>query len=146
MSQSITELTPADTTFLDQQRWWVAGFLAEDSGASFAELSVKLQVLQAIIDNGWVARNETAKLQALGVVFGDMLAELLSVPWVMVEDEFGRDPALLITDDPVLVFPVTMISKRIEDDETVDVAALLTIAAESAMGYIDPDTEGIDEG
>jgi len=64
----------------------------------------------------------------------------------MVEDEFGRDPALLITDDPVLVFPVTMISKRIEDDETVDVAALLTIAAESAMGYIDPTTEGIDEG
>jgi len=139
MSQSITELTPADRVFLDQQRWWVAGFLAEDSGASFADVSVKLQVLQAIIDNGWVARDETAELQALGVVFGDMLAELLSVPWVMVEDEYGRDPALLITDDPVLVFPVTMISKRIEDSETVDVATLLTIAAESAVGYIEPE-------
>ena len=54
----------------------------------------------------------------------------------MVEDEYGRDPALLISDDPVLVFPITMISKRVEDGETVDVTALLTIAAEGAMGYV----------
>jgi len=141
MSQSITELTPADTKFLDQQRWWVAGHLADDSGADFAEVSVKLQVLQAVLDNGWVSQGETAKLQALGVVFGDVLAELLQVPWVMVEDEYGRDPALLISDDPVLVFPITMISKRVEDGETVDVTALLTIAAEGAMGYLSGNDE-----
>jgi hypothetical protein len=136
MSQEISELTPDDRSFLEGQRYWVAGHLADDADASFDEVAVKVQVLQAVLDNGWVSQGETAKLQALGVVFGDVLAELLSAPWVMVEDEYGRDPALLISDDPVLLFPMTMISKRIEDGETVDVTELLSLAAEGAMRHV----------
>jgi hypothetical protein len=42
----------------------------------------------------------------------------------MVEDEYGRDPALRYKDTTLLVFPQTMISKRIEDGEGVDVREL----------------------
>ena len=136
MSQEISEPTENDRDFLESQRYWVAGHLAEDSGASFDDVAVKVQVLQAVLDNGWVAQGETAKLQALGVVFGDVLSELLSAPWVMVEDEYGRDPALLVSDDPVLLFPLTMISKRVEDGDTVDVTELLSLAAEGAMRHV----------
>lgn len=45
----------------------------------------------------------------------------------MIEDEYGRDPALLVSAAPVLLFPLTMISKRIEKGETVDVSELVSL-------------------
>ena len=39
----------------------------------------------------------------------------------MVEDEQGRDPALRLKGTSVLLFPMTMIAKRIERGEAVDV-------------------------
>lgn len=136
MSQTISELTTLDLEFLEAQLFWVAGHLADDADASFDEVAVKVQVLQAVLDNGWVVQGEAAKLQALGVVFGDALAELLGAPWVIVDDEYGRDLALLVSDDPVLLFPVTMIAKRVEDGQPVDVTELLSLAAEGAMRHM----------
>ena len=42
----------------------------------------------------------------------------------MVEDEFGRDPAIRYKETTLLLFPLTMISKRIEDGELVNVMAI----------------------
>ena len=139
MSQTVSELTEADRDFLESQRYWVAGHLADDAGVSFDDVGVKVQVVQAVLDNEWATEGETAKLQALGVVFGDVLSELLGAPWVIVDDEFGRDAALLVSDDPVILFPITMISKRVEDGESVDVAELVSIAAEGAMRHLGGD-------
>jgi hypothetical protein len=53
------------------------------------------------------------------------------VEWVMVEDAFGRDPAVRLPGTTILLFPLTMISKRIERGEAVDVVALFNgIAAQ----------------
>jgi hypothetical protein len=41
--------------------------------------------------------------------------------WVMVEDEHGRDPAVRLPKTSIILFPLTMISKRIERGEKVDV-------------------------
>jgi hypothetical protein len=40
----------------------------------------------------------------------------------MVADEYGRDPALRCPGTTVIVFPLTMISKRIEAGESVSVS------------------------
>lgn len=56
---------------------------------------------------------------------GDILEQTMGLTWVAVEDEDGRDPALRDGDTSILLFPMTMISKRIEDGETVDVLRLL---------------------
>jgi Domain of unknown function (DUF3806) len=42
----------------------------------------------------------------------------------MVEDEYGRDPAICCQRSAVLAYPRTMLSKRIEDGEPVDVIDL----------------------
>ena len=42
----------------------------------------------------------------------------------MVEDAYGRDPAIRYKATTLLAFPRTMISKRVEDGEAVDVRAL----------------------
>jgi hypothetical protein len=51
--------------------------------------------------------------------------------WAVVEDEHGRDPALRFHDSTLLIFPLTMISKRIEDGEEVDVRSLFERVAAS---------------
>lgn len=67
---------------------------------------------------------ETLKLQCLGIAFGDALAQQMDLAWVMVEDDYGRDAALSLIGTSVLVFPQTMISKRIEDGEEIDIYEL----------------------
>ncbi len=48
----------------------------------------------------------------------------MALVWVVVEDDYGRDPALSLAGTTVLVFPQTMISKRVEDGEEIDVFKL----------------------
>jgi hypothetical protein len=81
-------------------------------------------LLQAIIDAGWIGASETLKLQCLGITLGDALVQELGFEWVMVEDEYGRDPAIRKPGTTVIAFPLTMISKRIERGESVIVREL----------------------
>jgi Domain of unknown function (DUF3806) len=48
----------------------------------------------------------------------------LKIRWVAVEDENGRDPAVELPGTTVVVFPLTMISRRIERGEEVNVLGL----------------------
>jgi Domain of unknown function (DUF3806) len=73
---------------------------------------------------GWVAPTETYKLQRLGITLGDALVQELGMEWVMVEDDYGRDPAIRLPGTTVVLFPLTMISKRVERGETVDIMEL----------------------
>jgi hypothetical protein len=50
--------------------------------------------------------------------------------WTMVSDEYGRDPALRYKKTDTVFFPLTMISKRVERDEPVDVNWLLEQSGE----------------
>jgi hypothetical protein len=59
----------------------------------------------------------------------------------MVEDEYGRDPAIRYKESTLLVFPMTMISKRVEDGEHVDVNELFNGLAKQLAELIQ---EGID--
>jgi hypothetical protein len=45
--------------------------------------------------------------------------------WVAVEDNLGRELALVLDGTSVRVFPITSISKRIERGEEVEVYGLL---------------------
>jgi hypothetical protein len=53
--------------------------------------------------------------------------------WVVVEDEYGRDPALRMLDSSVLAFPLTSISKRVERGETVNAYDLFSIACKALL-------------
>jgi len=134
MPQTFSPLQPDDLANLDAKREWVAGHLTEGANPGFDDVRTKLNILTAVIDNGWVRPDETVKLQALGVVFGDVLASIVNAPWAMVEDEWGRDPCLLIDESrSIALFPMTMISKRVEAGEQVDVMALLSASVQQAL-------------
>ncbi len=81
-----------------------------------------LDLLQQMVDSRQLEPEATYSLQALGVAFGKVFIENnIGYDWWMVEDEYGRDPAVRYRETSLLVFPMTMISKRIEDGEAVDV-------------------------
>ena len=87
-------------------------------------LQGKLGLLQAILDAGWIELTETVKLQSLGTTLGDALVQELGLEWVAVEDDYGRRLAVRFPGTTVIAFPRTMISKRIERGEEVDVRRL----------------------
>jgi hypothetical protein len=84
-----------------------------------------LELIQRVLDQGLVEPEATYTLQAFGLAFGRVfLNEFPDYDWWMVEDEHGRDPAIRYKETSLLVFPMTMISKRIEDGEPFDVPEL----------------------
>jgi hypothetical protein len=114
-------LEPEERAWIEEARSWVKGHFNDEADSKYGTLQGKLRVIAAILENGWVAPTDTWKLQSLGIAFGDALAQELMLDWVTVDDAYGRAPALRWPGTSILSFPTTMISKRIEDGESVDV-------------------------
>lgn len=81
-----------------------------------------LELVQKVMDAKALDREATYSLQALGIAFGKVFVnQNENYDWWMVEDEYGRDPSIQYKETSIRVFPQTMISKRVEDDQTVNV-------------------------
>ena len=116
---------------LNKMRASVRGHLEDDAQSKFSKNTEKLRIIATVLKKGWVKPKDTVKLQSLGAVLGDVLASEATLDWVVVTDEVGRTPALRYANTSLIMYPLTMISKRVERGETVDVHALL---AESLKG------------
>jgi uncharacterized protein DUF3806 len=91
------------------------------------------------IDDKVFKKSQTYELQCLGVAFGDVLTSELPLRWMMVTDEFGTDPTLRFKKTTLQINALTMISKRVERDEHVDVSELLRMTREQ-LAEIGPTT------
>jgi len=119
------ELSAEDSALLDQQRAVVASAARKRYG--IAELSHKeddLPTLQRLINDHVFEKTQTYELQCLGVAFGDVLSSRYPLKWAMVTDEYGTDPTLRYKMTTIQLNALTMISKRIERGEPVDVEHL----------------------
>jgi len=121
MEQIIRELSDEMIKRLEAQREWVRNHYVADSNEEYNTFEGKLKLIDIILKSNWINMDETNKLQCLGVSLGDAIAQDLGLKWIEVEDEYGIDPALKLGDTTLIVFPLTMISKRIENNENVDV-------------------------
>ena len=120
--QKIRPLSDEDRARLEARRGEVTRFLsAEDLAGKFQTPAGKLGTIRAILAGGVFKPEDSYQLQSLGVVLGDVFVQDMGFTWVMVEDEYGRDPALRYEDSDILLYPLTMISKRVEQGQTVDV-------------------------
>jgi hypothetical protein len=135
--QTITAPTPADLERLDQQRSVVMRYLDADGLAKFATAPGKLGALRALLTAKVFKANQTYELQSMGVVLGDVFVQDMGFSWVMVSDEQGRNPAVRYRDTSVVLYPLTMISKRVERGEAVDMFDLYNWLADQAQKAID---------
>ena len=94
-------------------------------GAALHASSADVALLQRLLDECRRKPDQTLELQCLGVAFGSVLAREAGLHWIMVLDEYGRDPALQYESTSLIVFPLTMISQRVDAGEPVDLRRLL---------------------
>lgn len=130
-----TPLRAAERDRIEAARDWIKGHFSSEPDASYASLEAKLYVIDAILKNGWVNAGDTWELQAMGIAFGDAIAQKLGLDWVTVDDEYGCDPALNWPGTSLFSYPMTTISKRVEQGETVDVYDLFDAAC-SQLGEL----------
>jgi len=131
-----TELSGTDTAQLDKQRALVAAAAKQKYGTpSLTKTKSDLVVLQRLIEDQVFNKTQTYELQCLGVAFGDVLASEFPLRWVMVTDEYGTDPTLRYKAMPLQINALTMISKRIERNERVNLLDLQEITRQQLARF-----------
>jgi hypothetical protein len=128
--QKITPLTEADQGRLRDQRSVVEKYIGnETTRENYKKPAGKLGLIRAILAENIFEPNQTYELQCLGVVLGDAFVQELEMEWIIVEDDTGRDPAVRVPGTTIILYALTMISKRIERGDKVDVFDLFNWAA-----------------
>ena len=110
----IEPLTALDRQFMAEQRMRVEQLANRLGRGLTGVVDRDLDTLQRILDERMVPAEDTLTLQAMGLVFGDLLGERLDMDWVVYRDSKGRSRALRYRQIDVYLFPVTMISRRQE--------------------------------
>lgn len=128
--QTVSRLLPDDEARLEQQRQLVERYLAPQSKANYQTPAGKLGLLRALIEQCVFTPSQTYELQCMGIVLGDTFVQEMKMEWIMVEDSYGRDPAVQMPGTSIIMYPLTMISKRLERGEKVDVFDLFNGVAE----------------
>ena len=131
----ISALGSLDRQFMQQQRNRVDELARFDLGRQLqTDKNNNLGILQTLLERRVVTADQTLELQAMGVVLGDLLAAELGMKWVIYEDRYGRSRALQLGSSDNFLFPITMISRRVEAGASVDVTAVY----EKARKIIEP--------
>ena len=110
----VEPLTAIDRQFMAEQRGRVEALANRLGRGLTGKLDRDINTLQRILDERMVPASDTLTLQAMGLVFGDLLGDRLSMQWVVYRDRLGRSRALRYRDLDVFLFPMTMISRRQE--------------------------------
>ena len=110
----VEPLTAIDHQFMAEQRGRVEALANRLGRGLTGNVDRDLDTLQRILDERMVPTSDTLTLQAMGLVFGDLLGDRLSMQWVVYRDRQGRSRALRYRDLDVFLFPMTMISRRQE--------------------------------
>lgn len=140
--QTLSALDAGDLERLEEQRAVVTRYLDVDGRKKFETAPGKLGTLRALLDAALFTPEQTYALQSLGIVLGDVFVQDMGFHWIIVADDHGRDPAIRFQDTSVILFPLTMISKRVEQGEQVDVFDLYNGVAALAREKIDAEMSG----
>ena len=122
MPQTIEVPNESDIHRIARQLIHANDVVEQATGKSLSGVAADLALIQIALDAKVIEPEATYSLQALGIAFGKVFIEHHEFyDWWMVEDEQGRDPAIRFKETTLLVFPQTMISKRVEDGQHVAV-------------------------
>ena len=130
-----TELSADAVSRLEQQRAIIAAAKTRYGVIALTRTRKDLHVLQKLIDDAVFSKSQTYELQSLGVAFGDVLASELPLHWVMITEEYGTDPTLRFKATSLNVNALTMISKRIETGQTLNLSRLLRLTKGQLAAY-----------
>lgn len=121
----ITPLGITENGEMQRQRRIINRLIRENFGSvRLSGTKSDLYYFQRIIEKRLIAKNEVYDLQALGVMLGDVMARSMPLKWVVVKDRYGKSRALQHEGTDQLFFPLTMISRRVQNGMQVSVSQL----------------------
>lgn len=122
MDQSISPPNDDDVDGIARQIVYAEGLVKDIAGENPDGGLADLALIQRVLDSRQIEPEATYELQSLGLLLGKVFVnENAEYDWWVVEDEYGRDPAIRLGETALLIFPLTFISKRVEDGETLDI-------------------------
>ena len=124
MNELVESPTDADLEAIESHRSWIQEHFPPELGRDPSEFDRKLDLLDALIKGGWIDPAQTTQLHCLGVILGDAFVEEKGFEWVMVKSGYSREPAIRFPETSIVLYPLEMISRKIENGEKVDVPAL----------------------
>jgi Domain of unknown function (DUF3806) len=125
MLQSIHPATEADQNQISAQVAVVLGMLHSRYGdVQLRQTEDDLFLLQRLQDDGALRPGQEDELEAVGIVFGQVLAARTPLRWITVEWQGERGLGLQYPNTTVIVFPGSMISKRINRGERIEFESL----------------------
>lgn len=125
MLQSIQPATQADRDRIAAQAAVVLGMLQSRYGdVQLGRIEDELWLLQRLHDDGALQAGQAGELEAAGIVFGEVLAARTPLRWITVEWQGERSLGLQYPDTTVIVFPGSMIAKRVDRGERVEFESL----------------------
>lgn len=111
----IEELGWMDRNYLERQIGRIDELARVRLGKQLNQNLNDLDVLQQIVDRELIDAKDTEGLQALGAVMAQlMLLDVPSLEWKIYIDEVGRSRALCAKNTKECLFPITMLSRRME--------------------------------
>ena len=132
----IREMNLGYRTILKNKRREVADLLARRVGVlRLTGTQADIPALQQLYDRRIVPHNDVLTWQAVGIAFGDILANELDLEWIVYEDHRGVSKALRWRKTDNFVFPVTMFSKRLRYGEALDLQAIYDVMEERVAGF-----------
>ena len=110
----IRDLNWLNNTFLNKQRNRIDAITRSNFGRPIRKNKSDIIALQRTIDEELIDIEDTETLQALGVVLGDVyIHENDLFEWKVYEDGHASH-AICLKNSEVCLFPITMLSRRIE--------------------------------
>ena len=122
---SVIDLSPRDQSWLQRAEEHILDVLRARYGDTSFDRSPKdLESLQRLIDDGAIHAKDVLEAQCVGVVLGNYFVERTSMRWKRVANEYGD--MISLHDDSIgfTLYPLSMISKRLEDGREIDLVAL----------------------
>lgn len=118
----VEALSSIDLKFMQDQRDFIDDVARRQLGLQLRdENDHDLRLLQALLDRQVVDQDNIRGLQAMGVILGDSLKRKEGLNWVIYVDKYGRSRALAVPGQDEVIFPITMISRRAEVGNRVNV-------------------------
>lgn len=102
-------------------RDWVEGWIPTDSDVNYTDAANMVGLVKGILGSGEIKPDQTVELRALGTYVGLAISSATGWPLKQVTDDNGPDLAIVFHAPDGILFPQTLISKRVEAGKDFDV-------------------------
>lgn len=111
---SVKDLGWIDRSHIQKQIDSIDEITRRNFGGGLHGTKQDLKLVQRIIDRSLIKRDDRLKLQALGAVLGQILVNEEKLEWQSYEDKMGKSRAVCVPNTQHCLFPITMLSRRME--------------------------------